>query len=350
MSKKITLSIFLIFFVILASGIYAADAKRELIILNWDDYVDPELISKFEKNYNATITQVFYANDEKRTEQLLQTDGVGYDLILTSGVDLARYIKQDWVVPLELDRAPNLKYVSMKWRQAFPDAEKYAVPYFWGTLGIVYRTDLVKTPITSWKQLFMPAEELRGKIGMIDDTRDVVAMALKSLGFSANSEDKQAISKVREVLRAQRPYVKSYLYISLEEDSSLVNGDIYASMAYSGDALMVAEHDENITYVLPVEGGNIWVDYFVLAKHSKNPDLAYAFLNFINDPENAAKMAEYVYYATPNEAAEELLDKEFLEDPTIYPDQESLKNSEFYTPLSPRAQRLRDSVGVEILR
>ena len=327
----------------------AVEVKQELFILNWDDYLDPELVSQFEKTHNAKLTQVFYSNDEDRTEKLLETDGKGYDLILSSGVDLSRYVKQGWIAPLEFDRAPNLKHLSMKWRQAFPEAEEYAVPFFWGTLGIVYRSDLVNMPITSWKQLFMPSEELRGKIGMIDDPRDVVAMALKSLGHSANSEDRQAIAKVQDVLRAQKPFVNNYLYISLDEDSSLVKGDIYASMAYSGDALMVAEHNEDIVYVLPEEGGNLWVDYFVLAKHSRNPDLAYAFLNFINDPENAAQMAEYVYYATPNMAAEKLLDKEFLADPTIYPDRESLKNSEFYKPLSPRTQRLRDSVGVEIL-
>lgn len=348
--KKIMIPVFLILFLALVSSAYAAESKQELVILNWGDYLDPELITKFEDTHNAHLTEVYYSSDEQRTEQLLETEGKGYDLILTSGADLGRYVKRGWLAPLEMNRAANLKHLYPKWRQAFPDAEKYAVPYFWGTLGIVYRSDLVKTPITSWKQLFVPAEELRGKIGMVDDSREIVAVALKSLGYSLNSEDKVAMAKVKALLKAQKPFVNSYLYVSLEEDSSLVKGDIVASMAYSGDALMVAEHDENIVYVLPEEGSNIWVDYFTVARHAKNPKLAYTFLNFINDPKNAAQQADYVYCATPNMAAEKFLDQEFLEDLTIYPNKESLKNSEFSTPLSPRGQRLRDSVGFEVIR
>lgn len=342
----VILVIFVLF--LFFAGFASAESRQELIILNWADYLDPELVIKFEETYNARLTQVFYASDEDRTERLLATEGKGYDLILTSGVDLGRYVKRDWVAPLDMSRAPNLKHLDMKWRQAFPDAYKYTVPYFWGTLGIAYRSDLVKTPITSWKQFFVPAEELRGKIGMIDDPRDVVAMALKSLGYSANAVDKTALAEVRDLLKAQNPYVNSYQYFSATEESSLVKGDIVASMAYSGDALMVAEHEENIVYVLPEEGGNIWVDYFTVAKHARNPDLAYAFLDFINEPVNAAQMADYVYYATPNKAAEKLLDKDFLQDPIIYPTEESLENSEFYRVLSPRGQRLRDSAGSEI--
>jgi len=347
-NKKLIIPVFLMLSLVLVSFAYAVETKQELVIYNWGDYLDPELVKNFEDTHKIKVTQVYYSFDEQRTEQLLETAGKGYDLILTSGVDLGSYVKRGWLAPLEMNRAPNLKHLYPKWRQAFPDAEKYAVPYFWGTLGIVYRSDLVKTPITSWKQLFVPSEELRGKIGMVEDPREIVAMALKSLGYSLNSEDKVAMGKVKTLLKAQKPFVKSYLYVSLEEDSSLVKGDIVASMAYNGDALMVAEHDENIVYVLPEEGGNIWVDYFTVAKHANNPEMAYAFLNFINDPENAAQQADFVYCATPNMAAEKFLDQEFMEDSTIYPSKDSLKNSEFYTPLSPRGQRLRDNVGFEI--
>ena len=121
-------------------------------------------------------------------------------------------------------------------------------------------------------------------------------------------------------------------------------------MLYSGDALMVQEHHEDIEYVLPEEGGNIWVDYLVVLESSKNKDLALAFINFLNEPENAAQLAEFVYYATPNKAAEKLLPAEFLEDPVIYPSKEALAKSEFHNPLPPRAAKKRNLAVSKILK
>lgn len=338
-------------FLLLVPAVHlAAEARHELVILNWSDYLDPELVAEFETAYNTKVTQVFFASDERRTELLLETGGKGYDLILTSGVDITTYVQQGWLSPLNKGQLPNLAYLSPRWRQAFPYAEQYAVPFFWGTTGIAYREDLVATPITSWKQIFEPDTELQGKIALFDSPGDVIAMALKSLGFSSNSEDEQALSRVRELLRAQKPHVHSSKYLSMDESSLLVKGEVIAAMAYNGDALMMAEHNNHIRYVIPEEGGEIWIDYFVIANHAANPDLAHTFLNFINEPGNAAQMATFVYYATPNLAAEKLLDEDFLNNPIIYPQQSNLQNSELYAPRSPRSQRLWHVMASELLQ
>jgi spermidine/putrescine transport system substrate-binding protein len=292
---------------------------------------------------------VFFSSDEHRTELLLETGGKGYDLILTSGIDLAIYLQRNLVAPLDLERLPNIRHVSPQWRRAFPNAEQYAVPFFWGTSGVAYREDLITTPITSWMQIFDPGPELQGRIAMLNTSRDVIGMALKALGFSLHCEDEQALEKVRDLLRRQKPHVHSSLYLSMDESSLLVRGDVVAAMAYSGDALMLAEHNDHIRYVIPEEGGNIWVDYFIVARHAVNPELAHAFLNFINEPENAAQMATFVYYATPNLAAEKLLDEEFLNNPIIYPSATSLQNSEFFAPLSPRGQRRWHIIASELM-
>ena len=241
-------------------------------------------------------------------------------------------------------RVTNLVHVDDRWRDMFPGARDYAVPYFWGTLGIGYRADLVPEPITSWQQLFRPAEPLRGRIGMIGDPFDLLGMALKALGYSANSADRRELAEAERLLHDQKPYVRTYRYVSLTEESSLVTGEVAASMMYSGDALMVAEHHDEIVYVVPEEGGNIWIDYLVVMASSSKKQAAKTFINFLNEPENAAQLAEYVYYATPNLAAERLLPKEFLEDPTIYPSRSVLERSEFYTELPPRADKRRNTI------
>jgi spermidine/putrescine transport system substrate-binding protein len=140
---------------------------------------------------------------------------------------------------------------------------------------------------------------------------------------------------------AQKPYVNSYSYIDLDEGSALVSGDIAMSMLYNGDAMMVQEHEENIRFVIPKEGGALWVDYMVVMESSRNKELAWTFVNFLNEPENAAQLAEFVYYPTPNKAAEKLLPVEFLEDEVIYPNDDVIARSEFYTLVPARVKKKR---------
>jgi len=326
---------------------YSAD--RTLTILNWSEYLDPDLVLRFEQKYRVKVSEVFYGSDEQRSDLLLQNNADGYDLILSSGVDLQSYIKRGWITKLENDRLLFLDLLNPKWRSAFPGAVEYAIPYFWGTVGIVYRHDVIKEPITHWKQLYSPAPELKGKIGMIDEPRDLIGMGLKSLGYSANSEVSMELYEVEKVLQSQKTMVNSYIYMTLDEHSPIVTGEILASMIYNGDALMVKEHSENLTFVLPEEGGAIWVDYFTIGAKAKEPELAYAFLNFINQAEHAAQLAQFVYYATPNLAAEKLLPADFLTDKVIYPDASNLKNSEFYRPLSAKSQRKRNIISINIV-
>ncbi len=324
--------------------------QRTLVLLNWSEYLDPELVAKFEQEYNAKLKEVYFESDDLRDDMLLDNDGRGYDLVMASGPAIDAYQRRNWLAPLDLEQIPNFKHIDQHWVKAFPAAHSYAVPFFWGTTGIAYRSDLVSAPLTSWMDILQPDESLRGKIAMVESSRDLMTVALKALGYSANTADAGEIKAATKLLLAQKPYVKSYNYLALSEESALVSGDVVAALLFSGDALMVQEHNENIEYVLPKEGGNIWVDYLVVLQSSMNKDLAYAFINFINEPENAAQMAEYVYYATPNKAAEKLLPAEFLEDPVIYPAKEALSNSEFHNPLPPRATKKRNLAISKVLK
>ncbi len=337
----------ILFFVV---STYAAGAQRQLVILIWDDYLDKQLTAQFERQYDAKIVQVNFSSDEDRTAKLVNSNAAGFDLILTSGIDLRSYVKRDWLARIDARKIANLRHIDTELRTAFPDAKSYALPYFWGTIGIVYRRDLLTTPITSWDQLFRPASELHGKICLVEDGRDLISMGLKSLGYSANSTNEIHIKKVESLLLAQKPFVKSYLYLPLNVHSPLVNGEIIAAMTYSGDALVLRQFSKNLTYVLPDEGGNIWIDYMAISAKSRNLDLAHQFLNFINEPVNAAQLAQFVSYASPNKAAEQYLPAEFLNDPLIYPAGRQLQNSEFYAPLPPQAQRRRNQIMTRVLR
>lgn len=328
----------------------SAAPVSKLVILNWSEYISSEIIRAFEKHYNTQVREVYFESDDERDRLLLQTGGKGYDLILINGASFNSYVKRGYISPLDQSQLLYTSSIEPRWRNAFTHAREYGYPYFWGTLGIAYRKDLVTEPINSWMQFFDPSEELKGKILVVKSSRDVIGMALKALGYSANSQNPDEIKAAGKLLLAQKPHVASYGYINLSYDSSLVSGDIIAATVYGGDALNVAEHNENIQYVIPKEGGNIWVDYFTLSAKSQNTKLAYDFINFINQPENAAKNAEEMYLATPNTAARQLLPEEILNDPVIYPDKTLLQNSEFYNELPSKINRLRSGIYARLMQ
>ena len=319
---------------------------KTLSILNWDDYLDPLLIEKFERQHKVKIKQSFYESDDYRDELMAAEGGRGYDIVVVSGIMVDSYRRQGW-----LDTKPrlaNAQYINARWEGVFKGCKEYMVPYFWGTLGIAYRHDLLSEPITSWKQFFNPSEALTGKIALINSGRDVVSMALKSLGFSANTDDRAELNKARELLLEFSPHVKTLNYINFDENSAMLSGEVVASMMYSGDTLMLQELSDDISYVLPDEGGNIWVDYIGVTSASTQKKVGWAFIDFLNEPENAAQLAQHIYYATPNIAAEKLLPKDFIDNSVIYPSNKALDESEYYQVLSPRTQSRYNSIFAQL--
>ena len=327
-----------------------ARAEQTLVFLTWADYIDPEVLAEFERGQDIKVHLQFYESDDNRDELLAERDGRGYDLVIVNGAMLHTYADRGWIARVDYNLVPNTRQIEDRWRTAFPGADRYGVPYFWGTLGIGYRADLVPEGFPSWSDFFRPDETLRGKISLLKNGRDVIGMALKSLGHSANTNDRDAIRQAGDLLLEQKPYVRSYEYVSLDQRSALVTGEIWATLIYSGDALMVQEHHDQIRYVVPKEGGNLWVDYLTVLQSSNRRDLALKFIDFLNRPDVAARNARYVYYATPNLAAASLLPTEFLEDPIIYPPDDVLKRSETFQDLAPRSQKTLNTVFANAVR
>ena len=306
----------------------AATPPKELVFLTWSEYIDPEIVTEFEKTHNAKIRFIYYQSDDNRDQIVLDANGKGFDIVILNGLKVATYAKRGWLEPLNTEKIPHLKFTNPKWHSWFESTQTYTSPYLWGTIGIAYRADLVSEPITRWIQLYQPQESLRNKIVMIDSQREVIGLALKALGYSMNSTNINEIKEAEILLNNQKPFVYAYSYMSVSESSSLVTGDAHAALAYNGDALFVMEHEKNIQFVLPEEGSNIWVDYLAVFKSAQNKKLAYQFLDFLQQPRIATKLALYTNYATTNVKAHELLPQEFTNNLAIYPNQETLSKSE----------------------
>jgi len=325
----------------------------EITFLTWSEYISEDVVAEFENQYNAKVNFVYYESDDARDEMLVTYGADGYDLILIDSVNITLYKQLNWITSFDINNAPNLNHVKLPVLSNLNKKDHTCAPYSWGSTGIAYRTDLVSEPITSWKQIFTPVPELQGKILMSTLSEEVVGMALKSLGYSMQSANRQELEAARQLLLAQAPSVAGYSAVaSISQKSKLISGEVSAIVTYSGDALMLNEIDPKITYVLPEEGGAIWADFVCLSAQARNPELAHKFINFINKAEQAATNAAFIYTATPNLAAEKLLPAEFLNDPIIYPEQTLVALSETYEVLPPRTiikhnaimQELRDTL------
>jgi spermidine/putrescine transport system substrate-binding protein len=320
----------------------------QLTVLTWFDYVDMDLVEEFERETGALVRFSYYSSDDHRDQILATSHAPDYDLIVVNGLMIEAYANRGWLAPIAPASIPNVRHVDPRWRDAFPGGRDRGVPYFWGTLGIGYRKDLLPEGFSSWKEFFQPPQSLRGRISVLKSSRDAIGMALKALGHSVNTSDRSAIREAGRLLQAQRPFVRSYGYVSLSEDSALVTGEVWASMVYSGDVISLREYQAEIGYVVPAEGSNIWCDYLTVFQSSKQKELAARFIDFLNRPEVAARNALFLNYASPNSAARALLPPEHLQDEIVYPNEQVVSRSEFYRPLAPRAQRALNSVFATI--
>lgn len=322
----------------------------ELTVLNWADYIDPDLIATFEKTHKVKVRVVNFEDDDNRDQLLLATNGVGYDIVVVNETHVSLYRAHGWLGKIVATDVPNLRHVDPAWFDKAADARGYAVPYFWGTLGIAYRRDLVKTPPKTWLDLMKPAPELHGHVAMMSSQREIIGMALKALGHSVNSTKAEEIDAAMALLIAQKPSVRAYQQSLLNEKSELVTGDVAMRMMFNGDALLVKRFNDNIEYVVPAEGAALWVDFLTVPSGAPNRKLALAFIDFLNEPANAAKNAAFLNFATPNLAAEKLMPEGYRANRSIYPDAAVLARSELFSVLPPRALSRRNSQFARLLQ
>lgn len=322
---------------------------RELVFYNWTAYVDQDVVKAFEAAYNVRVVQRYFQSADERDALLVQNDGAGFDVLVLTAGDLPPYLERGWLQPLDKAAIPNLQYADRRWIDGFLGADDYAVPYLWGTTGLVWRSDLIEEPITSWRQFYEPEEAWKGHLMVLNQYRIAFGMALKMLGHSFNTDDPAAVDEAVRVLRAQEPFVQSYGYFKTDADSGIVSGDTWMGQTWSGDALLLMERNPAIRYIVPEEGGELMIDYLVVPAQAAEPELAHAFINWLQEPANAAACAESLRFATANQAAEELLPQTFRDNPVIYPPTEVLQRSEVQTTVDAAIQRKMISVWAQLI-
>ncbi|NLB61159.1 MAG: spermidine/putrescine ABC transporter substrate-binding protein [Clostridiales bacterium] len=307
-------------------------AKETLYILNWGDYIDPQLIKDFETEYGVKVQYDTMANNEEMLIKLESSTSI-YDLCFPSDYIIEKLVQKDMLHELNKENIPNIANIDEQFLDlSFDPGNKYSVPYMWGTVGILYNTTMVDEPVDSWSILW--DEKYSGQIYMYDSMRDTIGITLKYLGYSMNTRSEQEVAEARDALIQQKPLIKAYLGDTVKD--AMIGGEGALAVVYSGDAVWCVDEEEgnpDLAYAVPNEGSNLWFDNAIIPKSSKNPELAEKFINFLNRPEVAKQNSEYIGYSTPNKAALALMDEYWTQNEIYNPPQEVIDRCEIFRDL-----------------
>lgn len=319
-------------------------------VYNYGDYVDPDLVDQFEEETGITVVyDTFDTNEEMYP--IVANDTVHYDVVGSGEYMAQKLIANDLLYPLNKENIPNLEYIDDMCKEFSDDydpGQVYTVPYTWGTVGILYNSrNIADGEITSWADLW--DEKYYDNIMMMDSIRDAFMIAQKLQGRSANTVDEQEISEATDLLIEQKELVYRYGTDSVRD--FLLNESADIGVIYSGEALYCQDEDEDMHYVLPEEGTNIWFDTWTIPKTAENKENAEAWINFMCRPDVAFKTYEYLHYPTPNTGAAEMIAEEYpedLENPALFPADEIIKKCEVYHYLGPDADKIYSKYWKEL--
>lgn len=307
-------------------------AKKDdtaLVVLNYGKYLDATAIQMFEEETGITVKLEEYESPEEMYTKF-KAGSINYDVVCTSDYMVERLIGEGQVAEIDFDSFSYYKNLDpdiIEAAKIFDPDSKYSMPYFYGTLGILYNTTMVTGEETcSWNILW--DEDYKDSIIMQNSVRDTFVPALRLLGCDINTEDSAELEAAVALLMEQKPVV--YAYYVDETADEMAAGNAAMALVYSGEAAYAMELNEDLAYSVPKEGSNLWIDSWFIPKSSRHPENAEKFLDFLCREDIAMLNFEYVCYGTPNLKVVEQLDEETLNDSTIFPPEEVLSNCTIY--------------------
>ncbi|MCC2744254.1 spermidine/putrescine ABC transporter substrate-binding protein [Leuconostoc lactis] len=310
--------------------------QKMLHVYNYGSYIDPDLLTKFTKQTGYQVSYATYDSNESMMVKLKQ-GGSNYDLVFPSEPYVAKLAQENLLAPLDHQKIRGLENLDpMLLNHAFDPNNRYSLPYFWGTTGIMYNAKVFsKDEVDTWAKLWAP--KMKDQVMLIDAPRESIGMGLQALGYSENDHDSAHIQAARQKLAALAPNVKAVLNDEIR--AYVTSGEANVAVAYSGVADYAHALNPDIDYVIPKDGGSVWTDNISIPKNAQNKAGAYAFINFLLDPKNAAQNAEFVAYSSPNLAAKKYLSKEITSDKILYPQRSELAKVEHYENLTDKTVR-----------
>jgi spermidine/putrescine transport system substrate-binding protein len=316
-----------------------ASTRPRLNVYNWSNYVAPDTIPNFEREFGVRVRYgIFESNEEMLAKAL--TGNSGWDVVFPSNYLIRPMRENELLAPLHHEWLKNLGNLEQRFQSPSWDPDlQWCVPYMWGGSGIVFDRKL-NPPLAAWSDLWRP--ELRNRITMLDDPAEVLGACLKKLGYSLNSRRPAELQQARREAIAQKYLLRAYL--NAEARDQLVSGDIKAAQLWATTSQQAMDAAPSLDFVYPAEGFALYADNAVVLRESRRERLAHEFIDYLLRSEVATAIVIATRTATANRAVPDSV----RASPTLYPPPEVLRRGEWFEPLPTAAQRLRDRLWTEI--
>ncbi|HYF81198.1 MAG TPA: spermidine/putrescine ABC transporter substrate-binding protein [Symbiobacteriaceae bacterium] len=325
------------------SVVGCSGSGKQLKLFSWDSYYPDEVLQAFEKEFGAKIVYDKYPSNEDAIAKL-RAGGAQYDIVVPSTYAVQMMVKEGLLQQVDMSKIPNIKNIDPEFmNQAHDPGNKYSAPYMWGTYGIAYNVKYVKTPPQKWEDLLNP--EYKGRIVAVDDGREVMGIGLQALGHSRNVTDPAKLKAAQDWLTKLMPNIKAW--DSDNPKAMLISGDAWLGLIWNGDGALAMQENPDIRYVLPKDGGGLWMDSFVIPKGAPNAELAHKFIDFMLRPEIGAKVGVAYPYGLANVEGKKLLPEAVRNNAASYPPKESLAKAEYVEDLG-EAAALFDKAFTEL--
>jgi spermidine/putrescine transport system permease protein len=316
------------------------DPEKELSIFCWSEYVPQEIIDVFTKETGVKVSLETYASNEEMLAKLFAGGGA-YDLIQPSEYVIEGLIKEDMLAPIDHAAIPNIKNIAPEFtNMSFDPGNKYSIPYMAGTVGIVVNTELVQDEIKTYNDVFQ--EKFNKNIVVLDDAREIVSWGLESLGIPVNEVTDENLEKVKPVIAKWLPLVK--VFDSDSPKTALLNGDVALGIVWAGEGAILLNEDKKFKWVVPAEGGHLFVDSLAIPKSAKHMKNALLFMDFILRPQISVKISEAFPYLNPNAAARELLTPAQRNNAASFPTADELARMQTFKDIGEQATKIDELV------
>jgi len=334
-----------------------AAAKDEFHLYNWNNYIAPETIKRFEDFCKCEVVQTYYSDNEELLAKLA-AGAKGYDVLVPTSNAVEALIKGKQLKPLDKSQLPNLKNIDPRYLNTpFDPGNNYSVPYAMSTTIIGYNDQKMKElglPTDTWAVIFDPKylEKVKRRVTVLDSSSELFAAVLKYLGYSANDVDEKHWKEAADVIKKAKPYWAAFNASSYIKE--LTVGNIWLVHGYSNDIFQAnldaqaAKRSFRILQGMPKEGAVLAVDNMVIHKDAPRPDLGHKFMNFMLEGKNSAELTNLIGSGNPNLDAIKYIKPELLKNPAIFPDKAVEAKLEQLKELTAAQRRLRNRMWTEI--
>jgi spermidine/putrescine transport system substrate-binding protein len=304
----------------------------QLYIYTWEQYSDKKLLQTFSTQTGVKVLVDIYPSNEVMLAKILAGGGGAYSLVYPSDYMVQKMVEKSLLAKLDHTRLIGLDNLLPQFQNPSYDSNNtYSLPFNWGTTGLIYNSEFLKQAPEDWDYLWRNKKILNKRITLLEDVREVMGAVLRMLGYSYNSKDEDELKQAYQKLQELKPAIASFNTDAWQ--NQLLAGDLAIAMCYSADAIRLINENPKFKYVIPRSGSSLWTDTIVLLKSAPNVDGAYAWINFLLQPEVAAMISQNLNISTPNSGGFELLPKNLKENKNLFPETAILEKCERITPL-----------------